>query len=93
MTSNSFSDNSSMVVLFSENWDGNTANIGAATWGALVDASVVSDEEFFGNWVSSGDVSLDCESGTIHIAFVYTGSGDSDFDGTYELDEIKIQSN
>ncbi len=93
MTSNSFSDGSRMNVFFSNNWDGDTNTIASTTWNPVVDATVVSDEEFFGNWVSSGDVDLDCESGTIHIAFVYTGSGDSDFDGTYELDEIKIQSN
>lgn len=93
MTSNSFSDNSSMSVVFSSDWDGNTANITSATWNPLVDATIVADSEFFGNWVSSGDVSFDCESGIIRIAFVYKGNGEAAFDGTYELDEIKVQSN
>ena len=94
MTSNSFSDNSSMSVVFSNDWDGNTASITSANWSPIVDATIVPDSEFFGNWVSSGDVSLDCESGTIYIAFVYRGNDiDDTFNGTYELDEIKVQSN
>lgn len=95
MSSNSFSDNSTLTVLFSDDWDGISENITSATWNALVDATVVSDNEFFGNWVSSGDISLDCESGAIYIAFVYQGSdiGSDNFNGTYELDEVKILSN
>lgn len=92
-TSNSFSDNSRMNVVFSSDWDGDIENISSSTWSPIVDVTIVADNEFFGNWVSSGDVSLGCESGTIRIAFVYTGSGEDEFDGTYELDEIKIQSN
>jgi hypothetical protein len=97
MTSNSFSDNSRMNAVFSSDWDGDTTSITSSTWIPLVDAKIVSNSEFFGNWVSSGDVSLDCKSGTIHIAFVYRGSDlaefDGTFDGTYELDEIKVKSN
>ncbi|NJN49902.1 MAG: hypothetical protein HC798_00385, partial [Polaribacter sp.] len=52
-SSNSFSDNSELKVLISTNWDGNTANINTATWVEL-DANVVSDGEFFQNWVDSG---------------------------------------
>ena len=37
-----------------------------------------------------GIVDLSCESGTIYIAFKYTGSGQSTFDGVYELDDISI---
>ncbi len=93
MTSNSFSDNSRMNAVYSGDWDGDTTSITSSTWIPLVDATIVSDNEFFGNWVSSSDVSLDCESGIIHIAFVYRGSGLAAFDGTYELDEIKVKSN
>jgi hypothetical protein len=93
MTSNSFSDNSRMSAVLSGDWDGDITSITSATWRPLVGATIVSDNEFFGNWVSSSDVSLDCESGIIHIAFVYRGSGLAAFDGTYELDEIKVKSN
>ncbi len=53
----------------------------------------MADNEFFGNWVNSGDLSLDCQSGIIYVAFVYRGSDLEAFGGTYELDEIKMTSN
>lgn len=92
-SSNSFSDGSELELLFSPDWDGTEANITSATWGVLPAAYIVQDSDFFGAWFDSGIVDLSCASGTIHIAFKYTGSGDADFDGTYELDEISIDSN
>jgi hypothetical protein len=89
-TSNSFSDGSNMEVLFSSDWDGTEANITSANWGVFAEATVVNDDDFFGDWIDSGIVDLSCAEGTIYIAFKYTGSGVADFDGTYELDEISI---
>ncbi len=90
MSSNSFADGSHLDVLISTNWDGNEATIAAATWRPLTSAFVVGDNDFFGDWFPSGNIDLSCISGLIHIAFRYTGNGDSSFDGTYELDEITI---
>ncbi|MEO9502418.1 MULTISPECIES: DUF5689 domain-containing protein [Nonlabens] len=92
-TSNSFSDASDLLVLFSSDWDGTDANINLATWQEIEDAFVVPDNELFTNWVFSGNVSLDCVTGSGRIAFRYKGSGDSAFDGTYELDNISLTSN
>ena len=89
-TSNSFSDGSNMELLYSTDWDGTEANITTATWGILPAAYIVQDSDFFGAWFDSGVVDLSCAEGTMHIAFKYTGSGQSDFDGTFELDEISI---
>jgi hypothetical protein len=89
-TSNSLADSSYMEVLCSFNWDGDEANITSATWGVLSDAYVVKDSDSFAPWFNSGNVDLSCFSGTIHIAFKYTGSGQDTFDGVYELDEIRI---
>ncbi len=89
-TSNSFSDGSSLQVLFSSDWDGTEAGITNAEWGLLADANVVSDGEFFANWVSSGVVDLSCLEQDGYVAFKYSGSGSSNQDGTYELDEIEI---
>jgi hypothetical protein len=95
VTSNSFADASTMKVLISKNWDGIAQNITSATWEGLVDATIVADSTFFGEWVSSGNISLDCESGTVYIAFVYNGNdrANGNASGTYELDNIKISSN
>ena len=91
-TSNSFSDGSTMEVLFSNDWDGTEAGITVATWGIISDAYVTDDDDFFGDWFESGNVDLSCGSGQIHIAFKYIGSGNSDFDGTYELDFVSIDA-
>ena len=85
-----FADSSFMEVLYSLDWDGTEETITSATWGVLSAAYVVKDTDSFAEWFSSGIVDLSCESGTIYIAFKYTGSGQSSFDGVYELDDISI---
>ncbi|PKQ45825.1 DUF5689 domain-containing protein [Confluentibacter flavum] len=89
-TSNSFADSSDMQVLYASNWDGTEANVSNATWSILSDAYIVKDTDYFGSWFNSGNVDLSCLTGTIHIAFKYIGSGNPTFDGTYELDEVRI---
>jgi hypothetical protein len=93
MTSNSFSDGSTLEILFSSDWDGVAANIPNATWALLPAALIVPDDAFFGDFIDSGIVDLSCVDGTGHIAFKYVGSGVPEFDGTYELDEIALRSN
>ena len=83
-----------MELLFSNDWDGTTTGIPNATWGIVPQAEIVSDDEFFGNWVTSGIVDLSCGEGTVHFAFRYVGNdADNDFNGTYELDNILITAN
>ncbi len=89
-TSNSFADGSELELLFSTDWDGTEANITSATWGVIPAAYIVQDSDLFSAWFDSGIVDLSCATGTMYIAFKYTGSGDSGFDGTYELDDINI---
>jgi hypothetical protein len=89
-TSNSLADSSFMEVLYSLDWDGTETGVASATWGVLSAAYVVKDTDSFAQWFNSGSVDLSCISGTIHIAFKYTGSGQSTFDGVYELDDISI---
>ena len=92
-TSNSFSDGSTLELLFSIDWDGNPENIASATWGIIPAAYIVQNDDFYGDWFPSGNVSLDCITGSGYIGFKYTGSGEEDYDGTYELDEIVVNSN
>lgn len=88
-SSNSFSDNSELEVLISTDWDGTTANVTSATWTALP-ASVVTDGEFYQNWVTSGSVELTGYTGTAYIAFKYTGGDVNDFTGTFEIDNYSL---
>ena len=92
-TSNSFSDGSTLELLYSSDWDGNPNNITTATWDLVPAAYIVQDDDFFGDWLDPGNVSPDCITGTGYIAFKYQGSGDENFDGSYELDEIEVNSN
>jgi hypothetical protein len=92
-TSNSFSDGSTLILLFSSDWDGNPDTIATSTWDSLPAAYIAQDDDFYGDWYPSGNVSLDCINGKGYIGFKYTGSGEEDFDGTYELDEIIVNSN
>jgi hypothetical protein len=92
-TSNSFSDGSVLELLFSSDWDGNPDTIATSAWDSLPAAYIVQDDDFYGDWYPSGNVSLDCINGKGYIGFKYTGSGEEDFDGTYELDEIIVNSN
>ena len=91
-TSNSFADSSDLEVLFSADWDGNPMNISTATWSSLSSAIIVSDKAYFGDWIPSGNVDLSCIEGSGYIGFRYSGSGNADFDGTFELDEIEVRA-
>ena len=90
-TSNSFGDNSKLEVFISTDWNGNTDVVSSANWQSLP-AKIVDNSASFDSWVHSGYIDLSSYSGTaVHIAFKYTGSGDENSDGTYELDNIKIE--
>ncbi len=90
--SNSFADGSEMQVLLSNDWDGTEANITSATWEPVADVRIVQNSDNFRDYFSSGNASLDCINGTGYIAFKYVGSGDSNSDGTYEVDNILLTS-
>lgn len=92
-TSNSFSDGSTLELWISQDWDGEIETITSSVWSLLPAAYIVQDDDNFGDWAVSGNVDLSCVIGTAHIAWKYVGSGDESNDGTYELDEIEIESN
>ncbi|MDG2172548.1 MAG: DUF5689 domain-containing protein [Flavobacteriaceae bacterium] len=89
-TSNSYSDGSTLELQFSKNWDGTTEGISSAEWGVVPAAYITADSDFYGDWFDSGIVDLSCAEGTVNFAFKYVGGGDSDIDGSYEIDNIRI---
>ena len=89
-TSTSFADSSVLEVLVSNDWDGDPETVTNATWQLLNDAYIAKNSDFFGEWPGSGVVDLSCLSGTVHVAFKYTGNGFDNFDGVYEIDNIRI---
>ena len=92
-TSNSFADKSDFLVLYSNDWNGNPANVTSSTWAVLTAANIVQDSDNFSLWIHSGLIDISCGSGRFYIAFKYIGNGSTDYDGTYELDAIKITAN
>jgi len=90
-TSTSFADESILEVLISTNWDGITEDIDSFEWANLSGARIADSNDPFQDYISSRVIDLSCVEGTGYIAWRYTGSGDLDFDGTYELDEIEIR--
>jgi hypothetical protein len=88
-TSNSFANGSNLEVLISKDWDGLATNITTANW-TILPVKIVSNGEGFKNWVHSTFINLSDYTGTVFIAFRYTGNGNVYFDGTYELDNITI---
>lgn len=92
-TSTSFANSSLLEVLFSSDWDGDPEKVTKATWKMLPSAYVARTSDYFGDWISSGNVSLSCAEGKGHIAFRYTGSDVVYYNGIYELDEIEVTSN
>ena len=89
-SSTSFANNSVLEVLISTDWDGITENFKNATWKILSSGYIAQREDFFGDWIPSGKVDLSCIEGKGHIAFRYTGSDQSNYDGIYELDDVLI---
>ncbi|PQJ69114.1 DUF5689 domain-containing protein [Polaribacter butkevichii] len=88
-TSNSFGNGSNLQALISTDFDGIESNIHTATW-AVLPAKIVSNGENYKSWVHSTYIDLSNYSGTAFIAFKYTGNGNVNFDGTYELDNISV---
>lgn len=88
-TSNSFGNGSDLQVLISTDFNGGKNNINTANWSVLP-AKIVSNDENYKSWVHSTYIDLSNHSGTAFIAFKYTGNGNVNFDGTYELDNISV---
>jgi hypothetical protein len=91
-TSTSFANGSFLDVLISTDWDGVEENLLKAEWKVLSAAYIAQNNDFFGDWISSGLVDLSCVSGKGYIAFRYTGSDHSYYNGVYELDDVIISA-
>ena len=90
-SSNSFDDDSELELLISTDWDGTEANITAATWTTLP-GTIVSDDEYYQDWIDSGLIDLSSYSGTAYVAFKYVGGDNSSnsIDGNFEIDNYRI---
>jgi hypothetical protein len=88
-TSTSFADGSTLEVFVSEDWDGTASMITTVNWVSLP-ARIASNNDDFNSFKNSTFINLSKYSGTVYIAFKYSGNVNENFDGTYELDNITI---
>ena len=93
LTSTSFADESILEVLVSNTWDGTSTDVNSFEWATLDSVRIANPRDPFRDYIPSGIIDLSCVEGRAYVAWRYTGSGDTGFDGTYELDEIEIKSN
>ena len=91
-TSTSFANGSILEVLISTNWDGEEQSLLAAEWQIISAAYIAQSADFYGDWISSGLVDLSCVNGKGYIAFRYTGSDMTYYNGIYELDDIVVSA-
>ncbi|MBR9913621.1 MAG: DUF5017 domain-containing protein [Algicola sp.] len=80
-----------LKVYISTDFDGTEANVGNATWEELdfTSSLEVDFEEWF-TWADSGAIDLSSYSGTGYIAFVYTGSDNSNLNTTIHVDNVFV---
>jgi hypothetical protein len=87
-TSTSFADNSLLEVFYSTNWSGETSALEDAQWLPLP-ARLATKEDDNTLWIDSGELPLTMTA-PVYFAFRYTGSGKSTYDGTFEVDDIRV---
>lgn len=77
-----------LEVLVSTDFDG--SNVTAATWQAI-SANIPTQADSWYQFKDGGLIDLSSFSGTLYVAFKYTGSGtDTDLDGAYMIDDFRI---
>jgi hypothetical protein len=89
-TSVAFGDASRLQVFYTTRWDATTETPSAIDW-QPISATLASRGKASEEWVDSGTITL---PSVLHqrLAFVYSGSGKTTSDGTYELDDLTIYS-
>ena len=79
------------VVFISSDFNGQESGIASATWEPLsvVIAHPDVTNSWF-SWVDSGSVDLSAYTGTLYVAFKYTGSDTSNQNSTIHVDNVVI---
>lgn len=89
-TNTGYDNGKSLKVFISLDFSG---DVKTATWTQInADLSEGPSNDFSNFFTKSGDISLSCLSGTVHIAFQYFG-GDGSVTTTAQIDNVKITGN
>ena len=81
-----------LEVFVSTDFDGTEGGILSATWEPI--SAVIAHPDNTGSWftwVNSGDIDLSGYSGTLYVAFKYTGSDTSNQNSTIHVENVKIK--
>ena len=81
-----------LEVFVSTDFNGTEAGIMSATWEELTDAVIAHPDitsDWF-TWIDSGPIDLSSYSGTLYIAFKYTGSDTSNQNSTIHVENVII---
>lgn len=80
-----------LELLVSTNWDGTEDGVATATWDVLdFNSSLEEDIDAWFTFTDSGDIDLSGYSGTLYIAFKYTGSDTSNQNTTMHVDNVVV---
>ena len=80
-----------LELLVSTDWDGTEAGVATATWDVLdFTSSLEADFDSWFTFTDSGDIDLSGYSGTLYIAFRYTGSDTSNQNTTMHVDNVAV---
>lgn len=80
-----------LELLVSTDFDGTEGGIASATWISLdFTSSLEADYDTWFNFVDSGNIDLSSYSGTLYIAFKYTGSDTMNLNTTVHVDNVAV---
>ena len=88
-TSTQYADKSKLEVLLSTDYNGEQSQLKKATWKTL-ETRIATGEDNDNLWIDSSPILLPQEAGTLYFAFRYSGSGKTAYDGTFELDDLRL---
>ena len=80
-----------LEVFVSTDFDGTESGVSSATWEPI--SAVIAHPDVTGDWftwIDSGAIDLSTYSGTLHIAFKYTGSDTSNQNSTIHVENVII---
>lgn len=88
-SSTQYADKSVLEVLRSTQYNGDMATLTKSQW-ERIPARIASTDDNDRLWIDSGGIPLAGNAGMVYFAFRYTGSGKTAYDGTFELDDIRL---
>lgn len=88
-TSTQYVDKSKLEVFLSTDYSGESSQLKKAHW-TPIKTRIATGEDNDQLWIDNDPIVLPQGQGALYFAFRYTGSGKTAYDGTFELDDIRL---